>query len=105
MRTEADFIEWLSGASIYVGYARYGQLGGHGFVCVGTYDWSDDIARWTDDLNGGDIEALDAADRLASQDGVWLGNDPDPSRAMAKMMERARRFYFDVLNAPAESRT
>ncbi len=33
-RTENDFLEWLSGASIYIGYARYGHLGGHGFVCA-----------------------------------------------------------------------
>jgi hypothetical protein len=99
-RTENDFIDWLSCASIYIGYARYGQLGGHGFVCVGDYDGSDEIATKVDDLNGGDIEALDAGDWLARRN-VWIGNDPDPSKAMAMMVEQARRYYFDVLNAPA----
>jgi len=29
MKTEKDFLDWLSGATIYVGNCRYGQFGGH----------------------------------------------------------------------------
>lgn len=99
-RTEADFLDWFSGADIYVGYARYGQLGGHGWVCVSNYDGSDELAVLVDNLDGGDIEALDAAKAIRSRfPGAWLGNSPDPAEAMRKMLDLARRYYFETLNA------
>lgn len=54
------FLEWISGASIYIGYARYGQLGGHGFVVATKYDESESLEHAVQDLSAGDNEALDA---------------------------------------------
>lgn len=87
----------LSGAAIYVGYARYGQLGGHGFVCTSSYDDTEDLHNWTEDLDAGDDDALRAADKI-KESGAWYGNDPDPTKAMQKMIAKMERYYFHELN-------
>lgn len=97
-RTEQDFIEWISGASIYIGYARYGQFGGHGFVCASKYDESEKLRGLVECLDGGDDEALNAEGAIAKMDGVWIGNDPDPAKSMQKMLNKAKKFYFYELN-------
>ena len=96
-RTEEEFLNWISGASIYIGYARYGQLGGHGFVCVGDYGEDEILRSWVDDLNGGDHEALSAAQNITKMN-CWLGNDRDPAKAMQKMLDMARQYYYYELN-------
>lgn len=97
IKTTHDFIEWLSGAAIYIGYARYAQLGGHGFVCVSKYDEADDLQRWTEDLDAGDDDALRAADSII-ESGAWIANDPDPAVAMAKLVSMMEHYYFHELN-------
>jgi len=86
-----SFEDWISGASIYIGYARYGQLGGHGFVVASTYDESEDLREAVENLDGGDIEALDAADKIKRMD-CWYANDPDPAVAMQRLMGQMREF-------------
>ena len=96
-RTEAEFFEWLSGAEISINYCRYGQLGGHGFLCATSYDDGGETAALVDELDGGDIDALEAAEKL-EKNGCWYGNDIDPSKAMEKMLEQIRQYYFYELN-------
>ena len=91
-----NFLTWLSGASIYIGYARYGQLGGHGFVFASGYDDSDALADAVDDLDAGDNEALQAADAIeerAKAGRCWYANDPDPVVAMARLMDQMREHH------------
>jgi len=98
-RTEEDFLEWLSGINICVGYARYG---GHGFVCVGTYDEHVYIRGLVEDLEGGDEEAFAAERKLHNVD-CWIGHDKDPVKAMEKMVFRVRHYYFFKLNNSKEN--
>lgn len=89
----ATFLDWVAGASIYVGYARYGQLGGHGFVVASSYDSNDDLRDAVEDLDAGDIDALASEKRIAEMRGCWYANDPDPLVAMAKLMDKMREFH------------
>ena len=89
-----DFLEWLSGAAIYIGYARYGQLGGHGFVAASNYDdASGDLQTAVENLDAGDIDALEAAARIEAMKNCWYANDPDPVVAMAKLMDKMREHH------------
>lgn len=98
-RTEADFLNWLGGSYFYVGYARYGQMpGGHGFVCATAYDQDEQLAAYVADLDGGDNEAIDAAERIRAREGIWWANDRDPSKAMHKLVGQLRQYYFGDLN-------
>lgn len=96
MRTESDFIGWLSGASIYIGYARYAQFG-HSFVCTSQYDHDDELQAWTEDLDGGDNDAISAANAIRHC-GCWIGANPNPAVAMTALVGSMRRYYFDVLS-------
>lgn len=100
-RIEKDFIEWLSGASFEVGYARYGQLGGHGFVAATAYDFSDTLRGYIHDLDGGDIDALYAADYIESKSDCWHSNDPHPVVAMNMLVNQLREYYYKDLNNQA----
>lgn len=91
----ASFEDWVSGASIYIGYARYGQLGGHGFVVASRYDDSGELRAAVDDLDGGDIEALQAAEKIAAMDCLYA-NHPDPAVAMQLLMAKLREFQRAV---------
>ena len=105
-RTEADFIEWLSGATFEIGYARYGQLGGHGFVVATAYEYEQNLHARVDDLDGRDNDALYAEKYILdkshfeerSQKHVWYANDPNPMVAMRKLLEQLKEYYFQVLN-------
>jgi hypothetical protein len=93
----ASFLDWVSGAAIYIGYARYGQLGGHGFVVASNYeDLGGELQRAVEDLDAGDIEALAAADRIAVMKDCWYANDPDPLVAMAKLMDKMREVHRGI---------
>jgi len=96
-RTEDDFIEWLGGASFYTCYARYGQLGGHGFVVASDYDYNEWLEKEVFNLNGGDIEALEAADLIQELD-CWYVNDPNPATAMTLIVDKMRKYYFKAFN-------
>lgn len=92
-----DFLTWLEGAAIYIGYARYGQLGGHGFVVASNYDdASGALQNAVDELGAGDHEALQAAERIEQMTkagGCWYANDPDPAVAMAMLMGKMREYH------------
>ena len=45
----ASFENWISGASIYIGYDRYAQLGSHGFVISTCYDESEMLKETIED--------------------------------------------------------
>ena len=101
MKTEQDFLDWLEGASIYIGYARYGQLGGHGFVIASAYSDEDQLREDIEDLDGGDCDALEAADRISERKDIWLANNRDPAKAMQKLTDAMREYYFKNLNGQA----
>ena len=87
----ASFEDWISNASIYIGYARYGQLGGHGFVVATCYGESGELEKAVYDLDAGDNEAL-AAGHIIEEMDCWYANDPDPAVAMQKFMAQMREF-------------
>ncbi len=90
----ATFEDWISNASIYVGYSRYGRLGGHGFVIASYYTESEELEKAVDNLDAGDSgkdNALDAAKIVENMD-CWYANDPDPAVAMQKLMGQMREF-------------
>jgi hypothetical protein len=89
--SNASFEDWISQASIYIGRARYGQLGGHGFVVASCYDESEELREAIENLDGGDNEALVAADKIERLD-CWYANDPDPAVAMQRLMGKLREF-------------
>lgn len=92
-----NFLEWLSGAAIFIGYARYGQLGGHGFVVASNYDdATGELQAAVADLGAGDNEALDAADRIGRMASCLYANDPDPVVAMAKLMDKMRELHRKI---------
>jgi hypothetical protein len=101
-RTEKDFLEWLyAGSPFYIGSVRYGQFPGL-FMIVAQYGFaSDELKELVDDLEGGDYEAIEAGQKLAKMevDGdIWLAADDDPEIAMKKIMEKIRKYYFEVLH-------
>lgn len=85
------FEDWISSAAIYIGYARYGQLGGHGFVVATKYDADEELARLVEELDAGDNEALSAAKKIEAMD-CWYANHPDPAIAMQLLMGKLREF-------------
>lgn len=87
----SSFDEWISGASIYIGRARYGQLGGYGFVVASKYEESEELRNAVEDLDGGDFEALEAEKRIEKMD-CWYANHPDPAVAMQLLMGKMREF-------------
>lgn len=87
----AAFEEWISGAKIYIGYARYAQLGGHGFVAASCYDESKQLQDAIDDLTGGDNEAIAAAEIIEKMD-CFYANHPDPAVAVQLLMGKMREF-------------
>ena len=105
MKTESDFLDWLSGLSIFVGYARYGQFG-HGIVCASTSNGEDrelKTAVYNLDVSD-DNEALEAADIILDMEHCWYGCDPNPVKAMEIMVEKMRRYYFDELHKDVNRR-
>lgn len=102
MRTEEDFLEWLGGSSIYIGYARYAQFGPHGFVCVSRYEEDEMLQNATSDLDAGDQDAIDAAE-LIRKSGCWWACDSNPAVAMSELVEQIRRYYFDELNKQGQA--
>lgn len=89
------FTEWLTGAAFYVGYARYGQLGGHGFVVACTYDHDEKLRAAVEDLDAGDDDALRAAEVIAAM-GCWYANDPNPALAMMKVVDKMRDYHLGL---------
>ena len=90
----ASFEDWICSATIYVGYSRYGRLGGHGFVIATCYDESEVLEKAIHNLDAGDSgedNALDAATIVEEMD-CWYANDPDPAVAMQKLMGKMREF-------------
>jgi hypothetical protein len=87
----APFLDWINGASIYIGWDRYGQFGSHGFVIASNYDDSDKLRQAIENLNAGDIEAFEAGEWIRNS-GCWLGVDPDPVIAMAILMGKMREY-------------
>lgn len=87
--SHATFEEWVSQASIYIGYARYGQLGGHGFVVATAYDNCEDLRQAVEDLDAGDHEALRAGERIMAMDCLYASS-PDPAIAMQLLMGKLR---------------
>jgi len=99
-KTEKDFLAWLYGAKFYNGTTRYRQFPGH-HVFVTKYDTDDDLRDLVDDLEGGDNEAIAAGEKLArlkEKGDIRLEFDDNPSKAMEKLVEKMRVYYFDVLN-------
>ena len=94
-KQENDFLEWLSGADIYVGYCRYGHLGGHGFVVVSNYDGNDELAELVLELNAGDIEA-GYAEKYIKEKAKWIFKSQNPATAMADLVDAMRKYYFDL---------
>ena len=99
---EATFEDWIRSASIYVGYARYGQLGGRGFVIVACYNEPEEtkiaLEKAVHEL---DIESAYegiAAGRVIRKADCWYANDPDPSIAMQKLMGKMRKFQRTLPN-------
>lgn len=101
MRTESDFLEWLQGISIYVGWDRYGALGG-GFVCVSAYNESEELANAVDNLDAGDDEASNAADCIISFPYAWYASNANPAIAMLDLVDKIRNYYFNELNKEDE---
>ena len=93
--TEDDFLDWLECAAIHINYCRYGQLGGHGFACISAYDWTEELEELVADLDGGDLEALDAAEKIESMR-CWIGKDRDPAKAMQNLLDKMRAHYFSM---------
>jgi hypothetical protein len=97
MKKEADFLEWLSGARFYTGYCRYGQIGRYGHFVACNYDESEELGLLVDDLSGGDVEALDAPDKIFKIC-RWHQTDKNPALAMMLVICDMRDYYFNVLN-------
>lgn len=97
MKTENDFLEWLTNASIHTNFCRYGQFGGHGFVCVADFTENTILSKAVGDLGGGDIEALDAETYIRKATS-FFGYNKDPSKAMHILVHELRFYYFNVLN-------
>jgi len=94
---EDDFTNWLAGASIYIGYDRYGLLGVQGFVCATVYDESEELREAVDNLNAGDQDALSASNYIKAT-GTLVGSSKVPAIAMMKMESAARLYYNHALN-------
>jgi hypothetical protein len=100
MKTEKDFLEWLYGASFYHGTTRYGQFPGY-HIFVTRYDSDDELRQLVDDLEGGDVEALDAGYKLAEMQKIgeiWLAYNDNPAVAMIHLVAQIRGYYFNILN-------
>ena len=89
------FLEWLAGADIYTGYCRYGQINGHGFLCASSYDENEDLETAVDNLDGGDLEALDAGKYIEDSD-YWYSSNKCPSKAMADLVRQMRNYYYEL---------
>ena len=87
----ASFEDWISQARIYIGWARYGKPGGHGFVVATCYEPSEELEEAIDELDAGDNEASKAAEIIEEMD-CWYANDPDPALAMQKLMGKMREY-------------
>jgi hypothetical protein len=86
----ALFEDWIAGATIYIGRARYGWPG-VGFVAASCYDKSEQLREAVENLAGDDQEASDAAD-VIEQMNCFYACDPDPAIAMQKLMGKMRDF-------------
>lgn len=104
MRTENDFLDWLCGASIYIGYARYAQFGDWEFVIASLYDESDKLKEYIYDLDGGDsgernaLEAAEQINLMLDDKNCWMAHDKNPAMAMHDLINQIRKYYFEVLN-------
>jgi hypothetical protein len=95
-----DFFDWLYGCKIYHGTTRYGQFNGH-HVFATNYGEDDSLRDLLDDLEAGDIEALDAAQKLndlVNKEEIWMTYNDDPRIAMKELIDKIEYFYFNVLN-------
>ena len=100
MRTEKDFLDWLYGATFYHGTCRYGQFPGY-HVFATAYDYDEELRDLLDDLEGGDYEAIRAAEILVEMqesNEIWLATDDNPGLAMMNLTKQLRTFYFNKLN-------
>lgn len=97
MRTEEDFLEWLVGCRFYTGYCRHGQFGGYGHFIATCYDEDEHLGLLVDDLSGGDLEAIDAPDKIIKT-AKWYSNHKNPEVAMSDIVSQMRNYYFLVLN-------
>ena len=94
MPERQDFLKWLSGAYIYIGYDRYAQFGYHGFVVASQYYESDELKKYINDLNSDDVPALKAFEKLKDMK-YCIGLGKDPSFAMQILVDGLRKSYLE----------
>jgi hypothetical protein len=103
MKTEKEFTDWLYMFKFFHGTCRYHQFpGAHVFVAVPVFD--EELRELVDDLEGGDHEALRAAEelqRLHDSDEIIMAYSDYPHVAVEEIYKKLRKYYFDVLNAEA----
>ncbi len=98
MSIDKDFLEWFENASIYVGFDRHASFGGWGYVVAAIHHENAQLQQYVHDLDGDDIEALEASEEIKRMPGVWIGHDKDPVEAMQRMVSRAMEAHFYELN-------
>lgn len=94
-KTEHEFQQWLSWASIYINTDRYSSFG-DGVVCVIDYDHDDKLQEAVDNLDAGDNDMIDACDYIRSKP-RWMGAG-GLLEAVKAAENVARKYYFDELN-------
>jgi hypothetical protein len=91
---DRNFLNWVSAAVFYIGYCRYGQINGHGFLVATMYEENEFLRDAVDDLSGGDIEAIQAAICIEEDlSKCFYATDEDPAKAMEKLMITLKRYY------------
>ena len=98
MSKYTEFYDWLGGAEIYIGYARYAQFGEWGFVVASAYDEDEQLEEYVKNLSGGDCEALDAADEIKKNPKYKYAFDRSPSKAMQKLEHIMREWQNKIIN-------
>lgn len=86
-RNYSNFLDWLSCAEIYIAHNRYGTFWGHGFLCASDYDYNEELESSIGNLDGEDIEALEAAKTIMIN-AEWVACDRCPSEAMRMLTEK-----------------
>lgn len=89
-----SFEDWISNASIYIGWCRYGAPAA-GFICASNYDEDEKLQLSVEDLEGGDNEMFQATKYIENNCSFWAC-DPDPAVAMQKLMGQMREFQRTV---------
>lgn len=100
MTDYATFDEWMTGATIYIEFDRYGEYSAHGFVAVSAYSDDDLLRDAVEDLAGGDndmFEARELINKMVKDGNAWVGAGSLPSDACKNLEDKMREAQKKII--------